>query len=85
MKVMTDFFGACAMSLLLASAVLQGQPNSERLRARDLGLVVGVLPTGTLDAITDSGDGLAHDHQPFLRRDTDRGSAAHPEVWDRVS
>lgn len=53
MKVMTDFFGACAMSLLLASAVLQGQPNSERLRARDLGLVVGVLPTGTLNAITD--------------------------------
>lgn len=42
---------AIAVAALLAAAV--GALADERPRARDMGLVVGVLPTGRLNAITD--------------------------------
>ncbi len=47
-------FAAMAASLLLASFVSAQSTNSNtRPRASDLGLKVGILPTGPLDAITD--------------------------------
>src|SRR5438067_11269436 len=47
-------FVAVAASLLLASSVSAQSANSNtRPRASDLGLKVGILPTGRLDAITD--------------------------------
>src|SRR5438477_6052026 len=47
-------FVAVAASLLLASSVSAQSANSNtRPRASDLGLRVGILPTGPLDAITD--------------------------------
>jgi D-aminopeptidase len=42
-----------AMLLLTGAAVAQNTSPNVRPRAIDLGLKVGVLPTGTLDAITD--------------------------------
>jgi len=42
-----------AIALLLVSAAPQDQTPNARPRASDLGLKVGVLPTGPLDAITD--------------------------------
>jgi D-aminopeptidase len=41
------------LSLLLMSAPLDAQHTPERPRAREAGVVVGVLPTGPLNAITD--------------------------------
>jgi len=42
-----------AILLLAAAAIAQNRSPNERPRAADLGLKVGILPTGTLDAITD--------------------------------
>lgn len=39
--------------LLFATGALLAQSTTEKPRARDLGLQVGILPTGTLNAITD--------------------------------
>jgi D-aminopeptidase len=51
---MTHGFVAAAISLLLVSSVSAESTNSNtRPRALDLGLKVGILPTGPLDAITD--------------------------------
>ena len=55
-------FVAVAASLLLASSVSAQSANSNRRpRASDLGLKVGILPTGPLNAITDvAGVGVGH-------------------------
>jgi D-aminopeptidase len=51
---MTLGFLAVAISLLLASSVpAESTSSNTRPRALDLGLKVGILPTGPLDAITD--------------------------------
>src|SRR6267378_4270431 len=51
---MTRGFVAVAASLLLALSVsAQSASSNTRLRASDLGLKVGILPTGPLNAITD--------------------------------
>ena len=51
---MTRGFVAVAASLLLALSVsAQSARSNTRLRASDLGLKVGILPTGPLNAITD--------------------------------
>src|SRR6266702_7163919 len=39
--------------LVTAAAVAQNTPSNARPRASDLGLKLGILPTGPLDAITD--------------------------------
>ena len=39
--------------MLVLAAPVMSQPVSERPRARDLGVIVGILPTGPLNAITD--------------------------------
>ncbi len=59
----TSLFKAAALSLALATTVMTQQPTPQaqpqptrqntRPRARDIGLRVGVLPVGPLDAITD--------------------------------
>jgi D-aminopeptidase len=51
---------ACTFSLTTFSAA-QNPPGAARLRASELGLKVGVLPTGQLDAITDV-SGVDGDH-----------------------
>src|SRR5438105_3836180 len=55
-------FVAVAASLLLASSVSAQRANSNRRpRASDLGLKVGILPAGPLNAITDvAGVGVGH-------------------------
>src|SRR5438093_9436707 len=47
------FIGVAAFWLLAWSVCAQGAGSNKRPRASDLGLKVGILPTGPLDAITD--------------------------------
>src|SRR5213082_3928406 len=62
-------FVAVAASLLLASSVSAQSANSNtRPRASDLGLKVGVLPTGPLNAITDVA-GVEVGHTTIIRGD----------------
>jgi D-aminopeptidase len=49
---MIGFFNVTTI-LLAASVIAQGSPPTVRPRVADLGLKVGILPTGPLDAITD--------------------------------
>ena len=52
---------ALALLLLVTPAMAQKAVEQTRPRARDIGLVVGVLPAGRLDAITDvEGVGVGH-------------------------
>ena len=48
-----------------------GQPASERPRARDLGVVVGILPSGPLNAITDV-EGVRVGHATVVEGDSVR-------------
>jgi D-aminopeptidase len=58
--------------MLLGFVVLgQTMAKNERPRARDLGLKIGVLPTGTLNAITDVG-GVQVGHTTLIRGDNIR-------------
>ena len=57
-----------AIALLLVSAAPQDQTPNARPRASDLGLKVGVLPTGPLDAITDVA-GVEVGHTTIIRGD----------------
>ena len=50
---MTKYLFAVITILLLTSAIAQNPTPNSRPRARDLGIKVGVLPSGPLDAITD--------------------------------
>ena len=59
---------AAALFLLTASAVAQSAPSSARPRASDLGLKVGILPTGPLNAITDVA-GIAVGHTTIIHGD----------------
>src|SRR5437762_13013336 len=62
-------FVAVAASLLLASSVSAQSANSNtRPRASDLGLKVGILPTGPLNAITDVA-GVEVGHTTIIRGD----------------
>ena len=56
------------VALLLLALLPAGlaQQNPERPRARDLGLIVGELPTGPLNAITDVG-GVRVGHATLVR------------------
>lgn len=57
--------------LLLATALAQNPDTNTRPRARDLGLKIGVLPAGPLDAITDVA-GVAVGHTTIIRGDNIR-------------
>lgn len=62
------YFQIAAVAFLVfgADALAQGQP--ERPRARDIGLVVGIFPTGPLNAITDV-DGVRVGHATVIEGD----------------
>src|SRR5438094_5273078 len=57
--------------LVTAAAVAQNTPSMTRPRAADLGLKVGILPTGRLDAITDVA-GVEVGHTTVIRGDNVR-------------
>jgi D-aminopeptidase len=59
---------AAATIFLLAAAAAQRTTPNPRPRASDLGLKVGILPTGPLDAITDLA-GVAVGHTTIIRGD----------------
>src|SRR5215469_13219346 len=54
--------------LLVIAAIGQNRPPNARPRASDLGLKVGILPTGALDAITDVA-GVEVGHTTIIRGD----------------
>jgi D-aminopeptidase len=53
MSMNNEILAITAIVFALVLAPAQSSPSSERPRASDLGLKVGILPTGPLDAITD--------------------------------
>src|SRR5712691_6594586 len=57
-----------AVLLMTAAAVAQNTARDARPRASGLGLKVGILPTGPLDAITDVG-GVEVGHTTIIRGD----------------
>ena len=59
---------AMVLMLLTAAAVAQNTASNARPRASDLGLKVGILPTGPLDAITDVA-GVEVGHATIIRGD----------------
>ena len=63
---------ACfAFALLLVLRVSAAPPEKERPRARELGLKVGILPTGTLNTITDVA-GVLVGHKTIIQGDNVR-------------
>ncbi|MFZ0863423.1 MAG: P1 family peptidase [Candidatus Sulfotelmatobacter sp.] len=65
---MTTKILAAVMILLVTAASSQNTSSNARPRASDLGLKVGILPTGTLDAITDVA-GVEVGHMTIIRGD----------------
>src|SRR5271157_4937041 len=59
---------ASMMVFLMTAAVSQNAAPNARPRASDLGLKVGILPTGPLDAITDVA-GVEIGHTTIIRAD----------------
>src|SRR5213593_4308223 len=57
--------------LVTAAAVAQNTPSNARPRASDLGLKLGILPTGPLNAITDVGE-VSVGHATLIRGDNVR-------------
>jgi D-aminopeptidase len=64
----TKIFAAAALSLVISAASAQTTSSPARPRASDLGLKVGILPTGTLNAITDVA-GVEVGHTTIIRGD----------------
>jgi len=79
---------AMVVLLVIAVAVAQDTTPNPRPRCSDLGLKVGVLPTGTLDAITDVA-GVEVGHATIVRGDDaysrDRHRAAFRQSVPRKS
>jgi D-aminopeptidase len=65
------FFAVVTLVALSASAAAQSTTPNARPRASDLGLQVGILPAGPLDAITDVA-GVAVGHTTIIRGDNIR-------------
>ena len=63
---MRTFVSITLVSLLLLNVMAQNAKESPRPRARDIGLRVGVLPAGKLDAITDV-EGVRVGHATLIR------------------
>jgi D-aminopeptidase len=66
-RTMSKIFRAMVVFLVTASIAQNSAPNA-RPRARELGLKIGVLPSGPLDAITDVA-GVAVGHTTLIRGD----------------
>ena len=60
------FLAAAALLVLTSTAIAQSATSNPRPRASDLGLKVGILPTGPLNAITDVA-GVAVGHTTIIR------------------
>ena len=73
-------FATATLLLLTAFAAAQNTTSNARPRAADLGLKVGILPTGPLDAITDVA-GVEVGQTTIIRGDNIRTgvTAAMPE------
>lgn len=65
---MTNLFRSAVAMLCMTAALPQNTSPKTRPRASDLGLKVGVPPTGTLDAITDVA-GVQVGHTTIIRSD----------------
>lgn len=65
------FLGTIALCLITTLSFAQGANSNRRPRASELGIKVGVLPTGPLDAITDV-EGVKVGHQTIIRGDNVR-------------
>jgi D-aminopeptidase len=65
---MTKKIPAAMMLLLIAAACSQNTAPNTRPRASELGLKIGILPTGPLDAITDV-VGVEVGHTTIIRDD----------------
>jgi D-aminopeptidase len=61
-------FPTAVILLVISAAVAQSTTSNARPRASDLGLKIGVLPTGPLDAITDVA-GVEVGHKTIIRGD----------------
>ena len=64
-------FAVLIVSILVGHQALSNAQNDQRPRARNAGVIVGVLPTGPLNAITDVA-GLAVGHSTVIRGDNVR-------------
>jgi D-aminopeptidase len=53
LTIRVETAGCAVLICLLAACVVSGQKQASRPRARDIGLKIGVLPTGEMNAITD--------------------------------
>lgn len=62
------YFQIAAVAFLVFGTDALGQGQPERPRARDIGLVVGIFPTGPLNAITDV-DGVRVGHATVIEGD----------------
>ncbi|HEX6622426.1 MAG TPA: P1 family peptidase, partial [Pyrinomonadaceae bacterium] len=67
----TTYKIALASLLLLQAAMSQTSSEKTRPRARDIGMVVGVLPPGRLNAITDV-EGVRVGHETLMKGDAVR-------------
>ena len=65
------FRTALVLSVLFSSAMNQTTSEQPRPRARDIGMVVGVLPPGKLNAITDV-EGVRVGHETLIKGDSIR-------------
>jgi D-aminopeptidase len=65
------FLCMIALCLTTTLSLAQGSTSNQRPRASELGLKVGVLPTGPLNAITDV-EGVKVGHQTIIRGDNVR-------------
>src|SRR3954468_16161840 len=71
---MATIFKTSLALILLMSALTQNSGDARRPRARDIGLVVGVLPAGRLNAITDV-EGVRVGHATLISGDDVRTGA----------
>lgn len=71
MKKLIALLTILIMTSLHASLANMGSNTQNRPRARELGITVGILPTGTLNAITDV-DGVLVGHTTIVRGDNIR-------------
>ena len=71
MKLYRHFAAGLVLGSILFSAYPAQNNQAARPRARDLGLKIGVLPTGTSNAITDV-QGVTVGHTTIIRGDTIR-------------
>src|ERR1043166_4267185 len=69
-KMKRSIFAVVTISLFAYSIMTSGQEN-KRPRAREAGVVIGVLPTGPLNAITDVA-GVAIGHTTIVKGDNIR-------------